>query len=43
MRILKKEKNRKDIEVETHGETDPLLHSFYVTEEEFGENMDNYC
>ena len=43
MRLLKKEKNRKDLEVDTQNDDDAPIHSFYITEAEYGENMDNYA
>ena len=45
IRLLKKKKNRKDLEVEndfTH-DNDPPMHSFSITEAEYGDYQDNYA
>ena len=45
MRLLKKAKNRKDLEMDsdTKHDDDPPLHSFYVTDSEYRENTDSYA
>ena len=45
MRILKKVKNRKDLDMDsdTKHDDDPPLHSFYITDSEYKENTDSYA
>ena len=45
MRLLKKMKNRKDLEIDSEAEADydPTLHSFYITDAEYQENQDSYA
>ena len=42
MRLLTKENHRKDVEIHDEDDDDPPIHSFYITDQEYGDNKDSY-